>query len=175
VLAWRPVSVDEHRAQAPTRFGFAVLTVSDSRSDRTDRGGPLLVELVTAPGHHVVWRRIVRDDVQEIRDGVRDAIHPAEVDAVLVTGGTGVARRDSTIEAVRPMLEKELLGFGELFRQLSYQEIGTAAMLSRATAGVVAGRAVFLLPGSPAALALAVERLILPELGHLLAQARRRD
>jgi molybdenum cofactor biosynthesis protein B len=169
------VSVDEHRAQAPTRFGFAVLTVSDSRTDRTDRGGPLLVELVTAPGHRVVWRRIVRDEVQEIRDGVRDAIHPPEVDAVLVTGGTGVARRDSTIEAVSPMLEKELPGFGELFRQLSFAEIGTAAMLSRATAGVVSGRAVFLLPGSPDALELAVTRLVLPELGHLLAQARRRD
>jgi molybdopterin adenylyltransferase len=169
------VSVDEHRAQAPTRFGFAILTVSDSRTDRTDRGGPRLVELVTAPGHRVVWRRIVRDEVQEIRDGVRDAMHAVEVDAVLVTGGTGVARRDSTIEAVRPILEKELPGFGELFRHLSYAEIGAAAMLSRATAGVVSGRAVFLLPGSPAALELAVEKLVLPELGHLLAQARRRD
>lgn len=168
-----PVAVDEHRAQAPTRFGFAVLTVSDSRTDRTDLGGPRLIELVTAPGHAVVWRRIVRDDLQEIRDGVRDAIHPPEVDCVLVTGGTGVARRDSTIEAVRPMLEKELPGFGELFRQLSFQQIGPAAMLSRATAGVVAGRAVFLLPGSPAALELAVTQLILPELGHLLGQARR--
>lgn len=169
------MSVVEHRAQAPTRFGFAVLTVSDSRTDRTDRGGPRLIELVTAPGHQVVWRRIVRDDVQEIRDGVRDAIHPPEVDCVLVTGGTGVARRDSTIEAVVPLLEKELPGFGELFRLLSFEQIGAAAMLSRATAGVIAGRAIFLLPGSPDALELAVARLILPELGHLLAQARRRD
>ena len=174
MLASRPVSVDEHRAQAPTRFGFAILTVSDSRTDRTDRGGPRLIELVTAPGHQVVWRRIVRDDLQEIRDGVRDAVHPPEVDCLLVTGGTGVARRDSTIEAVQPLLEKELPGFGELFRHLSFQQIGPAAMLSRATAGVIAGRAVFLLPGSPDALELAVERLILPELGHLLAQARRR-
>lgn len=169
------MSVAEHRAQAPSRFGFGVLTVSDSRTDRTDRGGPRLIELVTAPGHQVVWRRIVRDDLQEIRDGVRDAIHPPEVDCVLVTGGTGVARRDSTIEAVVPLLEKELPGFGELFRLLSFQEIGPAAMLSRATAGVIAGRAIFLLPGSPDALELAVARLILPELGHLLAQARRRD
>jgi molybdenum cofactor biosynthesis protein B len=86
-----------------------------------------------------------------------------------------VARRDSTIEAVAPLLEKELPGFGEIFRHQSYQRIGPAAMLSRATAGVIAGRAIFLLPGSPDALELAVERLILPELGHLLAQARRRD
>lgn len=169
------MSVAEHRAQASTRFGFAVLTVSDTRTDRTDRGGPRLIELVTAPGHQVVWRRIVRDDLQEIRDGVRDAIHPPEVDCVLVTGGTGVARRDSTIEAVVPLLEKELPGFGELFRLLSFHEIGPAAMLSRATAGVIAGRAIFLLPGSPDALELAVTRLVLPELGHLLAQARRRD
>jgi len=169
------MSLEEHRAAAvDRRFGFAVLTVSDTRTDRTDRGGPRLVELVTEAGHAIVWRRIVRDDLQEIRDGVRDALHPPEVDALVVTGGTGVSRRDSTIEAVQPILEKELPGFGEIFRTLSYREIGAAAMLSRATAGLIAGRAVFLLPGSPAALELAMRELILPELGHLLGQARRR-
>jgi len=170
------MSVEEHRAAAGGgKFGFAILTVSDTRTDRTDRGGPRLVELVNEAGHRIVWRRIVRDDVQEIRDGVRDALRPPEVDAVVITGGTGVARRDSTIEAVQPILEKELPGFGEIFRALSYREIGAAAMLSRTTAGLIAGRAIFLLPGSPAALDLAMRELILPELGHLLSQARRRS
>lgn len=176
MLACSAVSVEEHRRSSREgRFGFAVLTVSDSRDEASDRGGPLLAERLTAAGHRVLWRRIVRDELEAIRDAVREALSAAEIDALMVTGGTGISPRDRTIEAVKPHLQKELPGFGELFRQLSFAEIGPAAMLSRATAGIVEGRAVFLLPGSPAALTLALDRLILSEIGHLLSQARRRD
>jgi len=166
--------VDEHRRAAGGEpFGFAVLTVSDTRDAGSDRSGPRLADAVTAAGHAVRQRRIVRDDMHEIRDAVREALAVPEIDVVLLTGGTGVAPRDMTVDAVRPLLSRELPGFGELFRALSFAEIGAAAMLTRALAGVVGGKAVFALPGSPAALDLATGRLILPEIRHLLAQARR--
>jgi molybdopterin adenylyltransferase len=152
---------------------WAVVTVSDSRSQETDAGGSWLVERLGAAGYKTTRRSLVRDREIAIRDAVRDALNDARVDVVLVTGGTGVAPRDVTVEAVRSLLEKEIPGFGEIFRALSYAEIGPAAMLSRATAGVRSGKAVFVLPGAPAALELAMDKLVLPEVGHLLAQARR--
>ncbi|MEO8196358.1 MAG: molybdenum cofactor biosynthesis protein B [Thermoanaerobaculia bacterium] len=168
------MSVQEHREEAQgTALGFALLTVSDTRNERTDKGGALLAKLVGDAGHRIVSRGLVRDDIGEIRGEVKAALALPAVDVVLVTGGTGLAPRDVTIEAVLPLFEKEIPGFGELFRMLSFAEIGAAAMLSRATAGLVAGRAIFLLPGSPAALELALSRLVLPEIAHLLAQARR--
>ncbi len=166
--------MDEHRAGAGAgAIGYAVVTVSDSRTEATDGGGHLLAARIAASGARLARRTLVHDEIDAIRTAVREAIADGAVDAVLVTGGTGVAPRDVTIEAVRPLFDKELPGFGELFRSLSHAEIGAAAMLSRATAGVAGGRAIFLLPGAPAALALAMDRLILPELAHLLAQARR--
>ncbi len=166
--------VGEHRSEAGSPvLGFALLTVSDSRNERTDRGGGLLATLVAGAGHRIVSRGLVRDDIGEIRAEVKAALALPEVDAVLVTGGTGLAPRDVTVEAVAPLFEKEIPGFGELFRMLSFAEIGAAAMLSRAAAGLVSGRAIFLLPGSPAAIELALSRLVLPEIAHLLAQARR--
>ncbi len=152
---------------------MALLTVSDTRSERTDRGGERLRSLVEQAGHRVVSQGIVPDEGARIRAAVDTVLEQAAVDVVLVTGGTGLSPRDVTIEAVTPLFEKEIPGFGELFRMLSFAEIGAAAMLSRATAGLVAGRAIFLLPGSPAALDLGLSRLVLPELAHLLAQARR--
>ncbi|HLF57804.1 MAG TPA: MogA/MoaB family molybdenum cofactor biosynthesis protein [Thermoanaerobaculia bacterium] len=167
--------VDEHReAAGRPGFGFAILTVSDSRDESSDRGGPLIARAVEEAGHVVAVRRIVRDEVEEIGGAAKAALADAAVDVVLVTGGTGVSARDVTPEAIRPLFEKELPGFGELFRVLSHQRIGAAAMLSRAAAGVASGKAIFLLPGSPAALELAMSALVLPELAHLLAQARRR-
>ncbi len=151
---------------------WAVVTVSDSRSPETDAGGSWLVERLGTAGYKTARRSLVRDREIAIRDAVRDALNDAGVDVVLVTGGTGVAPRDVTVEAVRSLLEKEIPGFGEIFRALSYAEIGPAAMLSRATAGVRSGKAVFVLPGAPAALELAMEKLVLPEVAHLLAQAR---
>jgi molybdenum cofactor biosynthesis protein B len=168
--------VDQHRRDVETgTLGWAVVTVSDSRTEATDGGGHLLAGRVADAGGRLVRRTLVHDDVEAIRAAVRAALDDAAVDAVLVTGGTGVAARDLTIEAARPLLDKELPGFGEILRMLSFAEVGAAAMLSRATAGVTAGRAVFLLPGSPAALELAMDRLILPEIRHLIAQARRTD
>jgi molybdenum cofactor biosynthesis protein B len=168
------VSVDQHRAAAGTvTFGFAAITASDSRKPGDDLSGGQIRERALAAGHRVVESRLVPDEAGALRAAVVAALASPAVDVVVVTGGTGLAPRDVTIEAVAPLFEKTIDGFGELFRRLSWDEIGPAAMLSRAAAGVVAGKAVFLLPGSPAAVRLALERLVLPELAHLLAQARR--
>lgn len=168
------MSVDQHRATAGNAgFGFTVITASDSRKADDDLSGALVRERALAGGHRVVESRLVADEVGALRAAVETALASPAVDAVVVTGGTGLAPRDVTIEAVAPLFEKTIDGFGEIFRRLSWDEIGPAAMLSRAAAGVVAGKAVFLLPGSPAAVRLALDRLLLPELAHLLAQARR--
>jgi molybdenum cofactor biosynthesis protein B len=148
-----------------------VVTVSDTRTPATDSGGDLLVELLTGAGHTVVSREIVRDDVGAIRAAAERALALESCACALFTGGTGTSPRDVTPEALRPLLERELPGFGELFRMLSFQEIGPAALLSRAFAGARAGKIVFGLPGSPAAIRLALERLALPELGHLVGEA----
>ena len=166
--------VDEHRSGAgEPAFGFAVVTASDSRTPERDVSGALVRELAERAGHRAVETLLVEDDAALLRAAVAEALAAKAVDVVVVTGGTGLAPRDVTVEAIAPMFEKSVDGFGELFRRLSYDEIGAAAMLSRATADVVAGKAVFLLPGSPAAVRLALERIVLPELAHLLGQARR--
>jgi molybdenum cofactor biosynthesis protein B len=166
--------VESHRRLAgDAALGFAIVTVSDSRTEATDAGGRRLRELVEAGRHRVASATIVRDEESAIRAVVESMLAVDEVDVVLLTGGTGVSPRDVTVEAIRPLLEKEVAGFGELFRMLSYSEVGSAAMLSRACGGIARGRAIFLLPGSPAALELAMTRLILPEAAHLVTQARR--
>lgn len=167
------MSVEAHRAHDPGPLGFAVLTVSDTRTAATDRGGPRVRALLEAAGHRVVDSGIARDEVEAIRAAVRAALARDDCDVVVLTGGTGVAPCDVTPEALAPLLERRLDGFGELFRALSFQAIGPAAMLSRATAGTNGRRALFALPGSPAAVELAITRLVLPEIGHLLAQLRR--
>lgn len=166
------MSVEQHRRAAPAQLRFAVITISDTRALDTDTGGALLVELVTAAGHSVASRTLVKDDAPEIVAAVRAAVAHAEVDLVLCTGGTGLAPRDVTVPALEREFETEIPGFGELFRWLSYQEIGSAAILSRACAGVIRGKVVCALPGSPKALRLALERIVLPEAGHLVAQTR---
>jgi molybdenum cofactor biosynthesis protein B len=162
-----------HRRAAPERVPCAVLTVSDTRTLETDTGGALVAELLAAAGHPVVSRDVVPDDAEAIRGAALEALARPEVRALIVTGGTGVAPRDVTPDALEPLLERTLPGFGELFRMLSWQEIGSAALLSRAFAGLRAGRVVFVLPGSRGALRLALERLILPELGHLAGEAQK--
>lgn len=158
---------DEHKRHAPHAVRVYVITVSDSRTEATDEGGRLAVDLLGAAGHTVVGRRILRDEPAEVSSAIRALAERDEADVVVTTGGTGISRRDSTYEAVAALLDKRLDGFGELFRWLSYQEIGSAAMLSRAVAGLHGGLVVFATPGSPAAVRLALEKLILPELGHL--------
>ena len=166
-------NVQAHREAALTRVPCAVLTVSDTRDLETDASGALAVELLTGAGHPVVLRELVSDEPAEIAAAVRRALGHPEVRAVVLTGGTGVAPRDVTPETVGPLLDRVIPGFGELFRALSYQEIGSAALLSRALAGLAGGRVVFALPGSRGAVRLALEKLVLPELGHLVGEARK--
>jgi molybdenum cofactor biosynthesis protein B len=164
---------EEHRLHGPREVRCFVLTVSDTRTEATDTGGRAVAELLASAGHKVVGRAIVRDDAAAVRSAVEGQIASADVDAIVTTGGTGITSRDTTYEAIASLLEKRLDGFGELFRMLSYEQIGAAAMMSRATAGLARGHIVIALPGSEAAVRLAMEKLVIPELGHLIQQARR--
>lgn len=152
---------------------MAVLTVSDTRTLADDRSGAVLVELLEQAKHRLVARAILRDEPELIRERLRAWIADEEIEVVLVTGGTGLTARDVSPEALAPLISKPIPGFGELFRMLSWQEIQSAAMLSRATAGVVRGAVVFALPGSPHGVRLALEKLIVPELPHLFEQLAR--
>ena len=163
----------EHRQQAPRAVRCFVLTVSDTRTEATDTGGRAVADLLMAAGHVVVGRAIIKDDAVEVRDVVEQQIALDEVDAVITTGGTGITSRDTTYEAIDALLEKRLNGFGELFRMLSYEQVGAAAMMSRATAGLAHGHVVIALPGSEGAVRLAMERRVIPELGHLVQQAKK--
>lgn len=163
----------EHKAHAPASVGCFVLTISDSKTPDTDTSGALIRELLTASGHRVAGHAIVRDEPEQVTAVIRSGCAAPSVEAFILTGGTGITKRDSTFEAVEAMLDKRLTGFGELFRMLSYQDIGPAAMLSRAQGGVVQGRVLFSLPGSPNACRLALESLIIPELGHLIREVNR--
>lgn len=167
------MGADEHRKHALKGAVCAVITVSDSRSEQTDDSGKAIKEVLEKFGHKIKRYAIVKDDVAQIQNQMRTCIEDGEMQAVIFNGGTGVTGRDNTIEALGEYAEKSLPGFGELFRMLSYQEVGAAAMLSRATAFITEKKAVFLLPGSPAAVKLATEKLIAPELGHLLFEANR--
>jgi molybdenum cofactor biosynthesis protein B len=162
----------EHRAEAPKAARVFVLTASDTRGEAEDQSGAFLKAAAAAAGHALVGYRVVKDEPVEIRAAL-EAAGAAGAEAILVNGGTGIAGRDRTYEAVSGLLEKRLDGFGELFRMLSFQEIGSAAMLSRAVAGVWQGRALFSMPGSLAAVRLAWEKLIGPELGHVLRELRK--
>jgi molybdopterin adenylyltransferase len=164
-------AADSHRADAPASVRCVVLTISDTRTEATDTGGGLIVSALTGAGHVVADRRILRDDPDRVAEAVRAAATSADV--VITTGGTGITSRDSTYEAIEGLLDKRLDGFGELFRMLSYHDIGPAAMLSRACAGTIGRTAVFSLPGSARAVALAMNKLILPEIGHVVREVRR--
>lgn len=163
----------EHKRHAPRAVGCFVLTISDSKTPETDTSGMLIRELLGGAGHPVVGHAIVRDEPAQVAAVIREGCGDTSVQVFILTGGTGITSRDSTYEAVEALLDKRLAGFGELFRMLSYQDIGPAAMLSRAQAGVVQGRIVFSLPGSPNACRLALEKLIVPELGHLVREVNR--
>jgi molybdenum cofactor biosynthesis protein B len=161
----------DHRRRAPEQVPTAVITVSDTRTLETDTGGALVAEHLEAARHPVVSRSIVSDDPERIAKALGDALANEAVRAVVLTGGTGVAPRDVTPESVTPLLDREIPGFGELFRLLSYDDIGSAALLSRALAGLAQGRVVFVIPGSRGAVRLAMEKLIVPEIGHLAGEA----
>ncbi len=163
----------DHRAHGPASVACFVLTVSDTRSAETDTSGRAIRDLLSAAGHTVSGHAIVRDEPASVRDHVVEQCASAATQVIITTGGTGITSRDGTYEAVDALLDKRLDGFGELFRMLSFQEIGSAAMMSRATAGTVKGRVVFVLPGSENAVRLAMTRLIIPELAHVVQQVRK--
>jgi molybdenum cofactor biosynthesis protein B len=160
-----------HRKAAPSRVPTAVVTVSDTRTLETDTGGALVETMLLEAGQPVTGRRVVRDEPDAIRAALDELLEEEAARAVVFTGGTGVAPRDVTPDTVEPLLDRVVPGFGELFRMLSYEDIGSAALLSRALAGLVRGRVVYVIPGSRGAVRLAMEKLILPELGHLAGEA----
>jgi molybdopterin adenylyltransferase len=167
------MSSTAHRAAAPAAVRCFVITVSDTRTEATDTAGRAIIQLLTDAGHIVEGRRILRDEPAAVAALVRELAAEGQVDVIIATGGTGITHRDSTFEALDGLLDKRLPGFGELFRMLSFQEIGAAAMLSRACAGTHRERIVVSLPGSENAMRLAMTRLLIPELGHLVAETRR--
>jgi molybdenum cofactor biosynthesis protein B len=168
-----PVSHEEHRATSPSSVRCAVITVSDTRTEATDTGGRAIVDLLRDAGHEIADKAIVRDEPALVRAFLESHLSNEGVRVVITTGGTGITSRDGTFEVVTSLLDKTLTGFGELFRMLSYQEIGAAAMMSRAVAGVARNRVVIALPGSEHAVRLAMTKLVLPELGHLVREVSR--
>lgn len=168
------MSTQEHKREAPKRINCKVITVSDTRNKDTDKSGKLMIELLEQSGHIITDYVIVKDEKLSIQDEILKGCGREDIDAILINGGTGIAKRDVTIETVKNLLDKEIVGFGELFRMLSYQEdIGSAAILSRAIAGVVNDKAVFSTPGSTGAVKLAMNKLILPELGHVVREIQK--
>ncbi len=163
----------EHKALSPAVAHCYILTISDTRTEATDTSGRAICDLLWAENHQVSGQRIVRDEPDEVRAAIVAQLDNPDVQVVITTGGTGITSRDTTYEAVTGLLDKKLDGFGELFRMISYQEIGSAAMLSRAVGGLARGKVLLSLPGSEDAVRLAMTRLILPELGHLVREASR--
>jgi molybdenum cofactor biosynthesis protein B len=166
-------SSDRHHAEAPRSVACAVVTVSDTRTLADDTGGRTVVDLLIAAGHQVAAREIVPDEPERMRTLLAGFVARSDIDAILLTGGTGLSSRDQTFETVSALLTKPLPGYGEIFRMLSYQEIGAAGMLSRAIGGLIERTVVLTMPGSPAGVRLAMEKLIVPELGHMVREARR--
>jgi molybdopterin adenylyltransferase len=164
------MSVEEHKAKAKRSISCFVVTVSDTRDEATDTSGQLIKSLLAHENHQLTGYRIVKDEPEQIAALLREALKQKEVEAIIVNGGTGIAPRDGTYEVIVKLLEKRLDGFGEIFRFLSYQDIGSAAIMSRAVAGSTQGKVLISLPGSKGAVGLAMEKLILPELRHMVSQ-----
>jgi len=164
---------DQHAAQGPRVARCAVITVSDTRTLETDTGGQSLIDHLTIAGHTVVAREIIPDEPTRMRPLLESLRDRDDLDVILMTGGTGITTRDQTYETVTSLLDKPLPGYGEIFRMLSYHDIGPAAILSRATGGLLGRKVLLTMPGSPAAVRLAMEKIIIPQLPHLLREARR--
>ena len=164
------MSVEEHKAKGKRSIHCFVVTVSDTRDETTDQSGQLIKSLLADEQHQVVGYRIVKDEPADIEALLREALADRQVEAIIVNGGTGIAPRDGTYEIIVKLLDKRLDGFGEIFRYLSYQDIGSAALMSRTVAGSAQGKILISLPGSKGAVGLAMEKLILPELRHMVSQ-----
>ena len=172
-------STKQHKASAPKELNFAVFVCSTSRYQQLQKGekisdvsGDTIETLLKNAGHSVLFKKIIADDARMIKEAVNDVLGSAELDAAIFCGGTGIAPKDVTIEIVTPFFEKTLPGFGEIFRRLSYDKLGSAAVMSRAVAGVAKGKVLFCIPGSPDAVQISVEKLILPEAPHIVRHAR---
>lgn len=172
-------SAKQHKASAPKQLNFAVFVCSSSRYTQLMKGekisdvaGDTIAALLKKSGHAVLTKKIIADDAQMIKEAAESVLRSTELDAAIFCGGTGIAPKDVTIETVSPFFEKTLPGFGEIFRRLSYEKIGSAAVMSRAAAGVAKGKVLFCIPGSPDAVEISVEKLILPEAPHIVRHAR---
>ena len=163
----------EHKRKAPKSVSCAILTISDARTERDDESGRLLRQKLSENGHRVISYCILKNEAESIRKKIYELLKEEELQVIITSGGTGVSHRDITIETIYPILEKKLDGFGELFRFLTYSEIGTGSIMSRAIAGVAGGKVILCLPGSPQATNLAMDKIILPEIGHLVMEATR--
>jgi molybdenum cofactor biosynthesis protein B len=162
------VEYQEHREKSFKEVACSIITVNSLATPETDRGGKEIKNSLEGAAHSVLLYRIVKDTEEEIEKAVKEIALYEKIQVIILTGGTGLSRRDVTFETIEALLEKKISGFGELFRSMSYQEIGPVAMMSRATAGIYQGKLVFSLPGSASAVRLAMEKLILPELGHMV-------
>ena len=167
------MSYQEHKEKAPKSVSCAVLTISDSRTERDDESGKLIRQRLNDSGHRVTAYAILKNEADSIKHRICELLQQDDVQVIITSGGTGASHRDVTVETVSPILEKKLDGFGELFRFLSYQEIGTSSIMSRAIGGVAGGKVILCLPGSSGAANLAMEKIILPEIGHLVREATR--
>ena len=167
-------SVTQHRKASPVKLRCAVMTLSTTRTKENDTGGGGIRKGLLEAGHEVVWYEILKDDAPSISGALQELRTRSDLDLIVATGGTGLSALDVTIEAARPLFDKEIPAFAVMFAMLSHEQVGMACLLSRATAGVMNGKVVFCLPGSPKACALALEKIILPEAGHLVKHARER-
>ena len=167
------MSHHDHKEQSPKSVTCAVVIVSDSRTEATDESGRYLKDQLARAGHRVLSYALLKNDAEAIKKTIGGLLEQAELQVIITSGGTGASHRDVTVETVSPMLEKTLDGFGELFRFLTYEEIGTTSVMSRALGGVASGKIVISLPGSLGAVTLALEKIILPEIGHMVREATR--
>ena len=164
---------ENHKHLSPQTVKCSVLIISDSRTEKTDESGKLLVEVMKGAGHEIISYSLIKNDSEAIQFKIGELLHSPNIQVIITSGGTGASKMDLTIETVIPMFEKKLDGFGELFRYLTYQEIGTGSILSRTSAGVALGRVIICLPGSLKAVKLALDKIIVPEIGHLVREASR--
>ena len=167
------MSYQEHKEKAPRSVNCAVLTISDSRTEQDDESGRLIMQKLNENGHQVMSYAILKNEAESIQKKIKELLEVEEVQVIITGGGTGASHRDVTVETITPIMEKRLDGFGELFRFLTYQEIGTGSIMSRAMAGVVRGKVIICLPGSLGAAELAMDKIILPEIGHMVREATR--
>jgi molybdopterin adenylyltransferase len=163
----------EHKRLEIKNLGCALLVTSDSRTEETDESGKLIKQRLLDKGHRIVYYMILKNDTKILKNKILELVQQDEVQVIITSGGTGLSRKDVTVDTIQPMLEKKLNGFGELFRNLTYQELGTASIMSRATAGIINGKVIICFPGSLGAATLAMDKIILPEIGHLVREATR--